>query len=142
MVRPHLLNSILVEIKQLNKNSTVYDPRKREESGVTSWFPPFRIRAQIFFGKEQYLSSAMAVPDPRSAGGILEISSGYIVVSKFDLQILGKELKETDMVISYGNTGVETPCNLILIGVKSAAHYFNIGQCGLEKWWFRDKNAG
>jgi len=142
MVRPNLLNSILVEIKQVDKDSTVYDPRKNEESNIIAWFPSFKINTQIYFGKEQYWSSVMAVPDPRTPGGVIEVAEGYIVVSKYELALLGKQLQEGDMIISYGNDNAETECGLILIGVKSGAHYSDIGRCGLEKWWFRDKDAG
>ena len=142
MVRPNLLNAILVEIRQLDKDSIVYDPRKKEESNVLVWFPPFKIKAQIYFGKEQYWSSATAVPDPRSLGGVLAVAEGYIVVSKYDLMMLGKELKDGDMIISYGHDNAETACDLIIVGHKSAAHYSDIGRCGLEKWWFKDKDAG
>jgi len=142
MVKPNLLNPILVEIKQIDKNATVYDPRKREPVGVIVWQPPFKIQAQIFFGKEQYWSSATSVPDLRTLGGVLSIAEGSIVVSKFDLQVLNKTLSENDMIVSYGNIGRETSCQLILVGFKSAAHYSDIGQCGIEKWWFRDKYAG
>lgn len=142
MVRPNLLNTILVEIKQLDKDSTIYDPRKKEESNIIAWFPPFKMKAQIYFGKEQYWSSAMAVPDPRVPGGVIEVAEGYIVVSKYALTLIGKQLQEGDMIISYGNNGIETECGLILVGNKSGAHYSDIGQCGLEKWWFKDENAG
>ena len=142
MVRPNLLNSILVEVEQIDKDATVYDPRKREPVGVIVWSAPFKISAQIFFGKEQFWSSATAVPDPRTLGGVLEIAEGYIVVSKLDLQRAGKTLSENDLVISYGKAGIETPCELVLVGSKSAAHYADIGQCTIEKWWFKDKNGG
>jgi hypothetical protein len=142
MVRPSLLNSILVEIKQIDRDATVFDPVKREPSGVIVWKRPFKIRAQIYFGKEAYWSSATKTPDPRSMGGILDEAEGYIVVSKFDLSLSGRLLHSGDIITSYGNAGVETTCKLIIIGSKSAAHYSDVGQCTLEKWWFRDNYAG
>jgi hypothetical protein len=141
MVKPNLLNAILVEFKQINRKDTVWDDKKKQPSGVIVWEKPFKTNAQIYFGKDKYWSAATATPDPRSMGGIVQESDGYVIVRKFDLQSVGKELKTGDIISGYGRTGENVKCELLLIGMKNAAHYADMGQCTLERWYFRERNG-
>lgn len=142
MVKPNLLNPILVEIKQINREKTVWDDKKKQPVGVVVWDKPFKVQAQLYLGKDQYWSSATSVPDPRTSGGLIEVTEGYIVVRKSDLFMLGKTIRTMDVITAYGKIGSEIKCDFVLVGKKDAAHYADIGQCTLEKWFLKDKNAG
>lgn len=139
MTQPNLLNPLNVEIRQLDGDDTVFDDR--DVGGVIVWQTPFRIPAQIYFGKEEYLSTATAVPDPRSAGGNLPVSDGHIVVRTYDLQQLGKVIKTTDRIISYGDGQVRRECEYTIVGMKEGAQYLDKGQCTLQKFFFKEHDG-
>lgn len=139
-MQPNLLNSITVEIKQVDQDKTVYSNRRREPINRVKRYSSFKIKAQIFFGDSEFLESAQgSSPDDRNLAGNILNAKGYIVVRKKDLLKKEKELKVGDKISSYGNTGYEKPCEYYLIGHKDAAHYSDVGQCTLEKWYFEDR---
>ncbi len=139
MVVPNLLNPILVEISQIDEDDTVFKPRRREPANRVSRPTAFKVQAQCYFGKQEYLDSASG-SDSRNLEGHIKIASGYIIVRKSDLVTVSKELSVGDKLISYGNVGQETSCEYYLIGKKDAAHYSDQGKPTLEKWFFEDRN--
>ena len=141
MVQPSLINSISVELSQTVEDKTVYNNRRREPANRVKRSSAFKIKAQIFFGKSEYLDAVEgAKPDSRNLGGNILNADGYFIVRKRDLVVLGKTLNIGDKLISYGNAGKETSVELFLVGKKDAAHYSDMGQATLEKWFFEDRN--
>lgn len=141
MVQPNLINKIPIELKQIVEDETVYNNRRREPSNRVKRSSAFKLNAQIFFGESEFMDAAKgANPDSRNLGGKILNAAGYIVVRKRDLTVLGKTLKIGDKITSYGKAGKEIQCEYFLIGKKDAAHYSDIGQATLEKWFFEDRN--
>lgn len=137
---PNLKNPIFVEIKQVDTTSTVYRDRRREPSLSVSYQPSFRIPAQIYFGDKAVIhESGGSPPTSRELGGVIEDATGYIIVRKSDLKEIGKTLNLDDRLVSYGQPGAETICKYYLVGTKDAAHYSDVGNCTLERWYFQDR---
>jgi len=140
-MQPNLLNPILVEIKQVDDSATVFSNRRREPVNRVKRSVSFKVNAQIVFMENVYIDATKGKsPDERNLGGVIENAVGYIIVRKTDLQSVGKTLDIGDQIVSYGNVGVEEDCKYFLIGKKDAAHYSDIGQCTLEKWFFEDRS--
>lgn len=139
-MQPNLLNSISIEIKQTDIDNTIYDDRHREPANRVKRYSSFKIKSQLFFGEMDMVGDAQgAKPDNRNLGGTILNVKGYIIVRKKDLLKLGKTLNDGDKISSYGKSGKEISCEYYLIGKKDSAHYSDIGQCTLEKWFFEDR---
>lgn len=139
-MQPNLLNSISVEIKQIDEDNTVYSNSRREPANRVKRFAAFKINVQLYIGEMAMLSSTKGKnPNERNLGGNILDAKGYIIVRKKDLSSKGKTLKEGDKISSYGKIGKEIYCDYYLIGKKDAAHYSDIGQCTLEQWFFEDR---
>ena len=141
MAVPNLLNPILIEISQIDEDSTVYHDIKHEPANFISYETSFKINVQIFFGRQEYLEPASSGPtNNQNLTGMVKIADGYIIVRTVDLIDKGKTLSTGNKIINYGNIGMENECEYYLIGKKDAAHYSDQGKPTLEKWFFADRN--
>ena len=135
MTFPNLINSISVEIVQIDEDETVYNNRKRYPANRIKRETSFKIDAQIVFLEQDYVESAKAAPEIRNLSGAIKNTSGYIIVRCADLDAMLKVLSDSDKIISYG----DVICEYYLVGKKDSAHYSNSGNTTLQKWFFVDR---
>lgn len=138
MVLPVLQNPVKVTISKIDKSSTKFDVRGRENRNVIKRSSSFDIPCQIVFKEmdNPEYESKMSVSDRGMKTGPVEKSSGYIVVRYHDLDAQNFSIERGDKVTKLGQLDVE----YYILGFRPAGHYSDQDGFTLLKVFFQDRN--
>lgn len=136
---PRLLNPVKVKIMQIDKSSTQFNTRLRENVNIIKRNAEFEIDAQIVY-KRSTVDPGKDNPNfeghqGSGLGGIVEESDGYLVLRFKDLTDLNIELKRGDKITKLAQINVE----YFITGTRPGSHYTDQGGFTLLQVFFKDR---
>lgn len=127
MAIPNLIHPIDIDIEQIDKGATIYDPDTREPIQQASRTATITLKGQPRWRRLDAVSM-------HRGGDRLE-AKGYIVFRKEDLDALGIEININDKITRIGHTDVE----YFVVEREWIAHLPRFNGPSLMKAWFNDR---
>lgn len=125
---PTLIHPILIQLAQIDRDSSIYDDSAREVIGNIATETVTTLQAQVSFKQ-------IDKPDPQYSG-VREKSLGYLLFRFLDLGTASITLKRGDRIRKIGNRNV----NYFLHYFQDCGHYPDQGGATLVKAYFVDRH--
>lgn len=132
MVRPRLLNPIVIIIQKTQKAASPQDHLRREPINKITRAVSIPLKAQVVWNPGENSPGNYPVANPQ---GVSDAQTGYVILLDEHLVAAGYTPERGDKIVKIGRRTTE----LYLTEVAPHAHYEDQGDFTIIKAWFQDR---